>query len=432
MLVTSRIRSTVFFAAIVAFSFYTLADRSAAQTSDPDIRGLIRDFDQIAGDEKRIVIRGEMDALDADVEKTSAFCTGEFEEPEYSRRAATCADELPKLDARREILIDRSTAIKLRDAERSMRGAATKQAFDQLQRRVTELETVISRNSRFAGILERCKRKDGLSVWTQCLRQAILDAGCVNAEQRSAASRREIRTGQQELASWSKLNADAQDDALIAGAKFVAGEYAVGGAAAVSKVTKLAREVERVSRKTKNARDAKVRLMYARKLHAEIDRMRVPLTELLARGKTGKILDIEERRGVVRDTLHAEFKVASARDDELRRILESSPFKKSFSGEGINTPGLDLLATLAEDAGKEIGIRVLTLKKFESMTGPHVRAVVFVRDATYNALLSILSTQRVLQQNDLVGDLARASGVLQEKYQIDVDALRECRVLLKH
>ncbi|MBI2204702.1 MAG: hypothetical protein HYU41_12705 [Candidatus Rokubacteria bacterium] len=61
------------------------------------------------------------------------------------------------------------------------------------------------------------------------------------------------------------------------------------------------------------------------------------------------------------------------------------------------------------------------------MTGPAIRAAVFVRDASYAATLSALSTARVLQQSDVAGDLARASGALQKQYQTTVDALRACR-----
>jgi hypothetical protein len=451
---TSNRLCVVALALAIATFFLSVASQArAAPLVDSEVRRLIDAVDRVAAAEPRIKadlqanlaekkaialdyasINGDLAILEQEINETEAFCTGEFEEPEFSRRAAICAVKVPELNARRQALIDGRAAIDKKESERAARGLTIKTTFDDMHRRAALLSEEMDLNPAFAEIRAQCRETVSIGKWARCLRQAARAGACRGLEKRVAADRseierlsREISTGQQELATWSKLNADAQQGALLAGARFVAGEYAAGALAARAKVARLAREIERVARKTATARKRKVRLIYARKLQAEVERLRTPLKDLWARKGTTAVLDLESNWSVARDTLHAELQIASSRDAELRRILESSVFKESFRGEGVDTPGLDLVATLAEEAGKDLGVRALGLKKFEAMTGPHVRAAVFVRDASYNALLSLLSTSRVLQQNDLAGAFAKAAGVLQARYQIDVDALHECR-----
>jgi hypothetical protein len=69
---------------------------------------------------------------------------------------------------------------------------------------------------------------------------------------------------------------------------------------------------------------------------------------------------------------------------------------------------------------------MITVETFEKSVAPQVRAAVFVRDSGYNALLSLLSTERVLQQADLATSLAKASGVLQQQNESDVLDLAAC------
>ena len=95
--------------------------------------------------------------------------------------------------------------------------------------------------------------------------------------------------------------------------------------------------------------------------------------------------------------------------------------------EDIDTPGLDALSSLTQQAGEELSKLELGLERYQKFTGPTIRAAVFVRDAAYSALLSGLSTVRVLQQSDVAGDLAKATAALQKQYKKSIDALHACR-----
>jgi hypothetical protein len=138
-------------------------------------------------------------------------------------------------------------------------------------------------------------------------------------------------------------------------------------------------------------------------------------------------LEAEKAWTVARDTMRGEFRVARKQDETMREVLKDPGFKEAFVGEDVETPGLDVLSSLTEQAVEETGKFLLNAEKYEQFTGPSIRAAVFVRDAAYTALLSYFSTQHVLQQNDLAGNLARSAGVLQLKYKKSVDALADCR-----
>jgi hypothetical protein len=111
----------------------------------------------------------------------------------------------------------------------------------------------------------------------------------------------------------------------------------------------------------------------------------------------------------------------------MKEVLQEQSFKQAFTGDDIAAPDLDVLSTLAQQAGEDWSRMEFGIEEYERLTGPSIRAAVFVRDSAYAALLSGLSTQRVLQDSALAGELARASKTLGERYKDDIDALRSCQ-----
>jgi hypothetical protein len=241
---------------------------------------------------------------------------------------------------------------------------------------------------------------------------------------------RQIRTrglSQQELSDWNKLNAKAQTDAVMAGAKFVMGEFVADIDPVRSSVSRLESQAAELAQKGINSKKSATRVRYLAQLSAALDHLEPIQGNLMDKiiVQTGD--DAEKFWDVTRNTMRHEFRVAAKHNEEMRKTLQGPEFKEAFTGDDIDTPGLDVLTVLTEQAGEETGKFMLGLSKYERFTGPTIRAAEFVRDAAYNALLSYVSTQRVIQQSDLAGDLAKSAGLLQQRYKNSVDALAACR-----
>jgi hypothetical protein len=168
-------------------------------------------------------------------------------------------------------------------------------------------------------------------------------------------------------------------------------------------------------------------MKYAAQLEATLADLEPKQLGLMAQEIVKAGLTADKTWNLVRNTIHHEAGVARNRNAAVREMLRDPEFKEAFAGGDLDTPGLDVLASLTQTAGEELGKLELGLERYGKFTGPAIRAAVFVRDASYSALLSGLSTQRVLQQNDLAGDLARATASLQAQYKRSIDAVRACR-----
>lgn len=259
-------------------------------------------------------------------------------------------------------------------------------------------------------------------------------AQCTAAGRQADMDRRQIEklrdtteASQQELADWSRLNEQAQKKAIVAAAKFTVGELTANIEGARSSVSKLERHAAFLAKKAEQSRKYKTRMKYAAQLEATLAELDPKWAGLMAQevGKAG--LSAVKTWDLVRNTIHHEARVARNHNAAVREMLRDPEFKEAFSGGDLDTPGLDVLASLTQTAGEELGKLELGLERYGKFTGPAIRAAVFVRDASYSALLSGLSTQRVLQQNDLAGDLARATASLQAQYKRSIDAVRACR-----
>jgi hypothetical protein len=254
------------------------------------------------------------------------------------------------------------------------------------------------------------------------LRQAEMDRRQIERQ------RQNIEMSQQELAEWSRLNEEAQKKALVAAVKFTVGTYTADIQSARASVSKLERHAAYLAKKAAQSRKYSTRMKYAAQLDSTLDRLDPKWAELMEKELLKAALDAEKAWSVARNTMHHEFRVAARHNESIRELLSDPAFRDAFSGDDIDTPGLDTFSTLAQSASEEIARFAVGLERYGKFTGPAVRAAVFVRDAAYSALLSWESTERVVQQSDEVaGDLARATASLQAQYKKSVDAVRGCR-----
>lgn len=361
--------------------------------------------------------------LTAERDQMAALCSGEHEQMEYDRRKMICDEALPSLNGRIDALAERKRRLLAERDSISPSQAQLAAAVEALKAQATQAKAAAQAVPGTAAAIARCS---GLSVsagWPQCARKALCEVAQTRAARTRAAIealRRELATNRSELDYWGKLNADAQKGAIEAAAKYFLGEYAANQLTQTKSLNRLVREAERLSGKAGNARKAEMQAMYLRQLHQVVTRMAKPTSDLLLRGAAQKTLDAESRWSVVRDTLRVEMNYARKNDEELKQLLESPGFRDAFKSSELDSPGHDLAGSVVEDALSEVGKRLLTLEAFQANVAPQVRAAVFVRDLGYNVLLSQLSTNRVVQQSDVAGQLAKASGVLQGQYQDDI------------
>lgn len=242
--------------------------------------------------------------------------------------------------------------------------------------------------------------------------------------------RKTLQASQDELSEWTKLNAEAQKQAVDASVKFVLGKFVSNVDAVRGSVSKLEQHAKYLASQASKSKKYQTRMKYITQLDAALAKLEPMQGNLMDKVVVNTGLETEKAWSVARDTMHYELRVASKQNATTRKILENAQFKEAFTGEDIGTPGLDVLSALTEQAIEDLGKMQHGLEWAEKLTGPTILAAVFVRDALYSALFSSLSTQRVLQQSDLSGELARAAGSLQKQYKKSIDALHACQSAL--
>jgi hypothetical protein len=267
-----------------------------------------------------------------------------------------------------------------------------------------------------------------------CQAKEQRNGNCEAAKRQADLDRRTIEKqlatnemNQEERAEWEKLSGEAQKQAVLASLSFVVGSYAEDLEPVRDSVSELEKQAAFLAKKAEQSRKFSTRMKYVAQFQASMDELKPMTGKLVAKELAEKASDAEEVWYLARNTLQDQFRVAEKRDRGIRDALKDPGFKEAFSGDDLDTPGLDALSILAEKTLEETGNFAFKLTKYQHYAGPAVNAAVFVRDAWYSAFLSAASAERVLQQNDVAADFARSSAVLQQQYKRSIDAVRACR-----
>ena len=231
---------------------------------------------------------------------------------------------------------------------------------------------------------------------------------------------------QQELEEWNSLNAKAQKAAVVSSIKYFVGEFVNNIDPVRSSVSKLERNAVDLAKKSVKSSRLATRTKYAAQLEAVLETLKPMQVNLNAKlvGQAG--LDAVKTWELSRDTMQHEFRVARKQNENIREMLLDPEFKKAFAGSDTDTPGENVIYSLADQAAEETGKFLSTLEEYDRLVGPTIRAGVFVRDLVYSDLLSYYSTKRVLQASDLAGNFAKSSEALQKRYQKSVDMVHSC------
>ena len=268
------------------------------------------------------------------------------------------------------------------------------------------------------------------------LREKPVVPGC-EAEQHQAELDRERverlrnsgEAGQEELREWTKMNADAQRDALLDAVKFAAGEYAAKLAKSKYALTKLKGEADLLGEGAlRYGPETKAGRQYAAEFASALNNMRPQMTDVLGRKAVKGVLDADKIWELSRDTMHADVAAAAQQNDKLHALLKDPKFNEALTG-GNNSASANAEAfKTTADAALELTIdNAKFLKRFSKVTGPAVRAGEFVVDAAYDFWASAESTEMVLEQSDAAGKFAQATAALQKQHKKSVDALQACK-----
>lgn len=257
---------------------------------------------------------------------------------------------------------------------------------------------------------------------------------CQKAARRAEADLREIRRqrrsnelNREEMAEWSSASKQAQTDALKAAVFYVAGVFIDDLDAVRSSVAKLERRAATMDKKAAFSKKHTTRLKYLAELHGLLEELQPRRLKLMAREVTKVGMDVNAVWQLSKNTMQHEFRVARNRNQKIHEMLKEPEFKETFAGEDLDTPGLEVVSTLTDQAVEETGKFLMKARRYERLVGPAVSAGAFARDTLYSALLSYHSTQRVLQQSSLASVFAKSLRALQKQYQNDIDAVRACR-----
>jgi hypothetical protein len=366
-----------------------LSTKTTLETSLKDTlaqkKDLEKQFNRLALDEQEYTTK---------VNSANSYCKGTVEDAEYEKRKGWCEEEQHRLDTVREHLIKQ------------------RRHSDELNRR--QIEEL----SRLRPPYERVLRA----------------LACIDVAQQAERDRTQIKqqrktteASQEELNEWTQLNTDAQKQAVAASANFVLGKFVSNVDTVRGSVSKLDHHAKFLASKATQSRKYQTRMKYLAELDAALAKLEPMQGNLMDKVVVNAGLETEKAWGLARDTMHHEFRVAAKHNESMNEVLNDPEFKKAFIGEDSDTPGLEVLSALTEQAIEDVGKMQLGLIEAEKLTGPTVLAAVFVRDALYSALQSLLSTERVQQQSDLAGELAKAAGSLQKQYKKSVDALHACQ-----
>lgn len=370
-------------------------------------------------------IRTKSRLLSAEHAELIGYCAGEFVPPEYAHRKARCDQlnrQIAELQSEAQALMDREVK---RGTEANILLARLAALKSESQALAVAAQAIPNATAQVA----TCGPTSPSASWATCMRNALCSVARGKADKSRQAImvlRKELTTNRRELDYWGALNAQAQQDALKTALRFSLGEFAAGGQAQQRQLEKLVLETEALIKKARNTKKARLRTQYARQLLRKAQQMSGPTKDLLFREGAQAGLNIEQQWSVARDTIRTELKYSGDQARELKALLESPGFHEAFKTDQIDAPGSDLAGGIIEETLTRLDGRLAAIAGMEGRFAPHIRATVFVRDSGYNALSSLLSTQRVMQHADLAGSLAKASGVLQGRYAEDVLDLQAC------
>lgn len=275
--------------------------------------------------------------------------------------------------------------------------------------------------------------KDKLSSYQSMLAQAMFDyeqwkQTCDQAAAHMRQVRAEIgknqaqnRATREELDRWTALNKEAQKEAVMASLRFVLGQYASKLDQSMQSLQKLDAQILKLIATSRNTRKLANQQKLYQQIAGKIQALQPKLREAGARWGAQTLVDGDSLWNAANKTLQHEFRVASKHNQSIRELLQDPAFREAFAGDEVDKPSVDLLSALVEKAIEDSASVLKWIEEYEGQIGTATRAVVFVRDAAYAMTASYLSTERVLQQNEVATLVAKASAALQKEYKRSVD-----------
>jgi len=180
------------YAALLAAGLLLAGSGASAQTNAEgrvEIERLLVNFDNVATeepglidalrtnlalkrwiDEQNATLKSERAANDQAVAELTAFCTGTYEEPEYSRRKAICDAKTAEYDAIGDDLKTRQDEINTKDAARLREATTLRASYESLRQRTRTIEEALAAIPAFAPVSRSCAAETGIQAKSLCLR----------------------------------------------------------------------------------------------------------------------------------------------------------------------------------------------------------------------------------------------------------------------
>lgn len=153
---------------------------------------------------------------------------------------------------------------------------------------------------------------------------------------------------QKEKETWEKLNDKAQKEAVMAAIKFTLGEFAAEFSPVKESTSKLVSRLTDLTGKATKSQKYQERLNYLSKLRTAMNKF-----EIRPKIIVNEALETDKAWNIARNTMKHEFRVARKHNENIRQMLEDSEFREAFTGDDLETPGLDVITALTNEAVEE-------------------------------------------------------------------------------
>ena len=265
-----------------------------------------------------------------------------------------------------------------------------------------------------------------------CVLDAPAPLSCTVAQARIDADLREIQEqrdlaakNQAQLADAHGLGTKGLTDLLKAAAQFSADRYGQNANEVNQQVDKLEQQAEIYAEGVNTLKynpDRYLDLQLLKRTSAELRTVKFTQAKkiIASEGPASWVL--------ARDTMNNGFVTAAAFNGQLATELNDPKFQTALFGEEADTHSIryDTMANTLKAALSVVADNAKFLADYTEITGPTITYTSFVIDGAYADLELWFAAKSADQADQNAGQLARAAGLMQAKYQRDFQARQTC------
>lgn len=364
-------------------------ERTELLVKQKDLEARLRNSHAIRTDNsaKSKSLEVEEDKYAERVRERSAYCQGTFEEAEFSRRKAKCAEDDAQLKSLWQQLAGRRKTLDDFESSRAREFTAMRDQYLQVQARLKAMGD------------PKCD----------------VIAGQLQRDQRTMKHQGEsIREGLEELDEWTKASEKAQMDAIMEGGKLLMGgmveklkDQANAAAGFKGWMTRYKKQIEE-GKVPFEALQSKIEIAARGYVNASIQ---ASGGRMIKAGQTSK-----DAWDLLKSEAGAVAQEKAKSDARMRDALENEKLKKFLE---TNKDGVELKMTLFTLAAQS--------KELEKLIGPESELASFVVNYGYDSKAWLESRKRILQHARLTEQELKAVDSLKKQIERTAHRLQQCR-----